>query len=541
MTAGPALDPDDLSALFAAAPAALLVLRPDAPAFTIAAATDAYLRATLQTRDSLVGRPVFDALPDANPGNPAPTGVTNLRASLETVLRTGAPHAMPVQRYDLRRPDGTWEERHWAPRNAPVVGPDGAVRYLVHSVEDVTARVRAEHERAQLLAEVAAERDRLEYVFRRSPYFLSVVRGPDHVMTLQNDAYYAMVGHRDLTGRPLAEAIPELEAQGFIALLDRVLATGEPFVGRELPAVLARTPGAPPEERFVDFSYLPLVEADGRRTGVIAHGADVTDHVHARREVERLLAESERARAEAQAASRAKSDFLAVMSHELRTPLNAIAGYAQLMELGLHGPVTPEQVAALDRIQRGQQHLLGLINAVLNYARLEAGHVEYAQADVPVGPALAEVAALIAPQAHTKGLTLSVAPCGPDPDGAPLVARADPEKVRQVLLNLLSNAVKFTRGGGTVTLGGGRTPDGRLALRVADTGRGIPADQLERVFQPFVQVDAPLTRTQEGTGLGLAISRDLARGMGGDLTAESTVGVGSTFTLTLPVATPDPA
>jgi signal transduction histidine kinase len=198
--------------------------------------------------------------------------------------------------------------------------------------------------------------------------------------------------------------------------------------------------------------------------------------------------------------------------------------------------VTPEQLAALGRIQRAERHLLGLINGVLNYAKLEAGHVRYEADDVPAAEALADAAALVAPQARAKGLSLEVGRCAPAPDGTPLTARADREKVDQVLLNLLSNAVKFTAGGGTVTTAGARLPDGRVALAVADTGRGIPADQLARVFEPFVQVDQRLTRDAEGTGLGLAISRELARGMGGDLTAESIPGVGSTFTLTLPAA-----
>ena len=178
-----------------------------------------------------------------------------------------------------------------------------------------------------------------------------------------------------------------------------------------------------------------------------------------------------------------------------------------------------------------------MINAVLNYAKLEAGHVEYHPADVPAAEVLAEVAALMAPQARAKGLALAVVPCALRPDGTPLAALADGDKVRQVLLNLLSNAVKFTRGGGTVTVGCTPHEGGRVAFAVADTGRGIAADQLERVFAPFVQIDQRLTRTEEGTGLGLAISRDLARGMGGDITVESTPGVGSTFTLTLPAAT----
>ena len=279
--------------------------------------------------------------------------------------------------------------------------------------------------------------------------------------------------------------------------------------------------------------------AEGGGLAVFYH--DVTAEQRALAEQARLraLAEAEHraaraARAEAEASNQAKAQFLATMSHELRTPLNAIAGYAELLDLGLYGPVTAAQRDALNRVQRAQRHLLGVINGVLNYAKLEAGRVRYETGDVPAAEALADAAALVAPQAHAKGLSLEVGPCAPARDGTPLVARADREKVDQVLLNLLSNAIKFTAAGGTVTTAGRRLPDGRVALAVADTGRGIPADQLARVFEPFVQVDQRLTRAEEGTGLGLAISRELARGMSGDLTAESTVCVGSTFTLTLP-------
>ena len=246
-------------------------------------------------------------------------------------------------------------------------------------------------------------------------------------------------------------------------------------------------------------------------------------------------ADAERARIEAEVANRAKGEFLAVMSHELRTPLNAIGGYAELIELGIHGPVTGEQRTALERIQRSQRHLLGLINGVLNYSRVEAGAVHYEIEDVPLDEVLAGCEALVAPQVRAKGLTLSHVANGQAPGARPVVARADRDKVQQVVLNLLSNAVKFTASGGSIGLGVQATATA-VRVQVTDTGRGIPTDQLERVFQPFVQVDAKLTRTQEGTGLGLAISRDLARGMGGDLTAESTPGVGSIFTLTLPPA-----
>jgi PAS domain S-box-containing protein len=244
----------------------------------------------------------------------------------------------------------------------------------------------------------------------------------------------------------------------------------------------------------------------------------------------RLFQAEHAARAEAERANRAKSEFLAVMSHELRTPLNAIGGYAELMEMGIRGPVTPQQREDLRRVQTSQRHLLGLINEVLNYARLETGTVHYDVADVHVCDTLAAAEALVAPQAQAKSLTLKADRCPTS-----LVARADGEKVRQILVNLLSNAVKFTDAGGRVELSCGPAGD-RVRVVVRDTGIGIPADQLERIFEPFVQVRADLTRTAEGTGLGLAISRDLARGMDGDLTVESTPGEGSTFTLTLPAA-----
>lgn len=263
-----------------------------------------------------------------------------------------------------------------------------------------------------------------------------------------------------------------------------------------------------------------------------AHLEELTDAAMvAERVAQSARADAEAARAEAEAANRVKADFLAVMSHELRTPLNAIGGYSDLISMGVHGPVTEEQLGALGRIKRSQTHLLGLINGLLAYAQLEAGALVLELEDVDMAEVIATCEALTSPQATERGVDFVVRP----PEN-PIIVRADREKLHQIVVNIVSNAVKFTEAGGNVTISCHSDNDGVVRVEVADTGRGIPADQHERVFQPFVQVDAKLTRVKEGTGLGLSISRNLARGMSGDISVASKPDVGSTFTLTLPAA-----
>lgn len=806
--------------------------------------------------------------------------------------------------YPLARngPDAPLDDVYITLSYSPIPDEAGEVGGVLVTLFETTQRVtmrRLEAEREQLHRELEVERARLMEVFRQAPAFMAVVRGPSYIFELANDAYYQLVGHRDIIGKPALEALPELRGQGFIELVDAVIATGVPFVGRELPLVIARTPGSPPEQRFADFVYQPLIESDGTRSGIVAHGSDVTEHVRARQEIERLLAASEQtrlalqeanaqledanvqleeqqleletanqqlqdnalelesqteelqttaaalgerteaaerstertarlqaltaalaqtltpedvatvivtraveatgastgtmalrtvtgdaaeivrqtglppdvaaawhgfplsaagpaaaciragepiwlesraaldarfplpevwdrmgtsaiatvplvigsetvgamsftfreprefaaedreffltlaqqaaqalerarliaaesaaiatlrdrdarlnfamdiaalgawdldlttqrawrslrhdqifgfesllpewtyemflrhvvpedqahvndafgtalanqtswdftcrirradgaerwitgrgehaldaegrptrllgvvrditaekdaeralrtAKEEAEAANRTKSDFLATMSHELRTPLNAIGGYTELLALGIRGAVTEQQQADLARIKRSQQHLLGLINDLLNVVRLDAGRLQYDITDVPLGSAMARVEELILPQLHAKGLSYEHVACDPS-----LAVRADEEKLRQVLVNVLTNAIKFTDAGGVALWTEAR---GQVVhIHVRDTGTGIPLDQLDKIFEPFVQVGRRLNRPAEGVGLGLAISRDLARGMHGDLTVESDVDAGSTFTLTLPRAT----
>jgi PAS domain S-box-containing protein len=288
--------------------------------------------------------------------------------------------------------------------------------------------------------------------------------------------------------------------------------------------------------------FLLLRSAGGEDVAVLCNAARrerngewVTDcillRVRERQKFEEALVrakqEAEAANAHLQEVNRAKSAFLATMSHELRTPLNAIGGYVQLLEMGVHGPITEAQGGALERIARAQRHLLRLINDLLNLARIEAGRVEYKLEPCALQEVVDAVMPMVEPQLESRRIRRHVEiPAG-------LTAHADRDKTQQILLNLLSNSTKFTPAEGSVTIEA--LDDGsRVHLRVRDTGVGIPPERLAHVFEPFVQVDESHARRSEGTGLGLAISRDLAHGMHGDLTAESTPGVGSVFTLTLP-------
>jgi PAS domain S-box-containing protein len=509
----------------------------------------------------IVGLPSgnFANVAEAQMAGTHPDDLAPMQAAVQAGIASGKPFDLS---YRVVHPDGS--VHHVASRGLTLTDDTGRPVLVVGTNRDVTAereaeaRLRASEARYRALFEAVNQGFMvLEVIFETAP------DGSERAVDIRyleiNPAVERQTGIRqDAVGRTAREIFPGIELSRFEPHA-RVALTGEPaqFEARDY------TFG-----RWFDVHAFRVGDPEQRRVAVLF--TDVTERHHAEAERESLLrqlseeqqqlqlllAESERARADADAARReaeasradaeaanhAKSEFLAVMSHELRTPLNAIGGYADLIEMGIRGPVTAQQREDLRRVQASQRHLLGLINEVLNYAKLETGTVHFDLTSVRVREALAGAEALVAPQAAAKGLTLHVATPPPPPPppssgdaDAPLVVRADAEKLRQILVNLLSNAVKFTDRGGRVTLECSASAE-VVRLGVRDTGIGIAADQLDRIFDPFVQVRSDLTRTAEGTGLGLAISRDLARGMSGDLTVESTPGVGSVFTLTLPRA-----
>ena len=435
---------------------------------------------------------------------------------IEGVMRRGEAVWFEELHLPIER-DGKLDDAWWTYSYSPVRDDDGRINGTLVVCIEVTAAVVARRE-------LLAERARAEGILQSMA-----------------DAYFAVDGEFRFvaTNRAMEEAVGR---------------TREQLVGHSLWELFPGTVGTPWEEAYrrairdrraahVTLPYrdrdLDIVaETDIYPTpdgGLVAFWRNVTQREQAAAERERLLDAAEEARRGAEHANRAKADFLAVMSHELRTPLNAIGGYTELLELGVHGPVTEAMRAALDKIQRSQRHLLGLINGVLNYAKIDAGAVRYEVEPFAIEEVLATCEVLVAPQAAARGITLERIPVDGD-----VRVLADREKVQQIVINLLGNAVKFTEAGGSIRMEcrqeGGSS--GFVVVEVRDTGSGIPAERLEGIFQPFVQLDSRLTRTNEGVGLGLAISRDLARGMNGDITVSSEVGVGSTFTLVLPSAGP---
>jgi PAS domain S-box-containing protein len=399
--------------------------------------------------------------------------------------------------------------------------------------DNITKRKRAEREREELLVQLESERSHLEFerqrlstFFQNAPTFLAVVRGPQHTFELANPAYYRLVGHRDILGKPLGEAISEIEGQGYLELLDLVFESGQTYEGREMPARLQREPHGSIEERIIDLLLQPLLEADGRVSGVLVHGVDVTEQVRARRN-------AEEASRRAEEAGRLKDEFLATLSHELRTPLTAIMGWTSILQSGQISPMEAER--GLGIIERNARLQAQLIEDILDVSRVITGKLRMNVQTVDLCAVIEEAVSTVLPSAQAKGIRLQRVL-----DSTAAFVSGDPTRLQQIVWNLLSNSIKFTPKGGRVQIRLERI-NSHIEIVVADSGKGIETSMLPHVFDRFRQADASTTRTEGGLGLGLAIVRHLIELHGGSVTVESAgLGQGSTFTIKLPLIAINP-
>ncbi|PQV63328.1 PAS/PAC sensor hybrid histidine kinase [Abditibacterium utsteinense] len=399
--------------------------------------------------------------------------------------------------------------------NTALKSESGELRGFAKVARDDTLRQKSEAEREELLQHLEFERRRLAGIFQSAPAFVAVLRGENHTFELANPAYYQLVGHRDIIGKPLLEALPEIEGQGFVEILDGVLHSGVPYEGREMMASLQREPNGPIEERFVDLLYQPLLEADGTISGVFSHGVDITEQVRARRGAEE--------------ANRVKDEFLATLSHELRTPLTAIIGWTSILQ---SGQASPQEVArGLDTIERNARAQAQLVEDILDVSRVVTGKLRLEMQPVDLVSIIEEAVDTILPAAQAKNIRLQRVLDA----GANLIS-GDPTRLQQIVWNLLSNALKFTPKDGRVQIRLERV-DSHLEVTVSDSGVGIALEVLPHVFERFRQADSTSTRSHGGLGLGLAIVRHLVELHGGSVEAHSEgVGKGAIFTLKLPLS-----
>jgi signal transduction histidine kinase len=512
------------------------------------------------------------------PTGTVPPSGTDLTPVLDRVFESGEIVRDAILPPPGDRPHGArWSCTVW-----PVPGASDVPEKLVMEVRDVAAiegaraRQRAVAERLLLGAlreqdvarDAVTASDRADFLARTSRELSmsldeSATRDTVRQLTLPRPGIWSIVDVVESNGalHRLAVVHPDPAKQELVRELDRawpadtvdatLLRLSQPtIITKESGAVLATHSAESlhilEQIGFGSLLVVPLIvraRVQGAITFVsgvgdppftpedVALSAEVAARCAMALDNARLYRETDALRLGAELASQAKTDFLGSVSHELRTPLNAIGGYAELLQMGTHGPVTEQQQTALARIKANEEHLVVLITEILEFVRVEGGRMEYRHAEVSLPEALSEVVEMLGGLIKAKDLTIAAPRSDPR-----AVAWADPDRVRQILMNLIMNAVKYASSdGGTVTLTTSVTGNA-VHAHVADTGPGIPHHKLEIIFEPFVQLTAGLADRRGGVGLGLAISRDLARAMNGDLTVESTVGVGSRFTLTLPLA-----
>ncbi len=472
-----------------------------------------------------------------------PEDAPRIREVRAAAIARGEPYGVDFR---LRRRDGAyrWHFGHVV----PVRGEEGGVDGWIGTALDVDDVRSAGAERERLLRDLQEQRALLEAVHAQMPAGLIVVEAPSGGILYHNAEAERLLGH------------PMHPAAGFreYGRYGGEHPDGTPYRPEEYPTARAvfgevvdqhelryrRGDGALAR---LSVSAAPVRDAEGGVSHAVCTFYDVTERRLAEEERALLLDAEQRAREEAraaqaaaEAANRAKSDFLASMSHEIRTPINAIIGYTDLLALEIHGPLTPQQSQSVERVRSSSRHLLGLVNELLDLAKLESGQITIHAAELPLRAPVEEALAIAEPLADGAGVTLS-AEYGPG-----LRCVGDEDRVRQVVINLLSNAVKFTGAGGRVELecGAADAPAGgapMVYVRVSDTGVGIAPEHVRAIFEPFYQVESSYSGRRPGTGLGLTISRSFALLMGGDLTVESEPGRGSTFTLWIPAPAEEPA
>ena len=439
-----------------------------------------------------------------------------LGPQVDMVMREGRPTWNDRVLLRMER-NGFTEETYFTWSYSAIYDDDGTIAGLFCACSEETARVMAERQRDRLIGDAQDAAQTLRTWFDNAPGFIALLRGPECILEMVNQAYYQLVGHRAVEGRPVFEALPEARNQGFEELLQGVYRTGKPFVGRALPLRLQKEPGGPTSESFIDIVYQPVRNAEGAVVGIFAQGHDVSEQVRA---VQAL-----------KEADRRKDEFLATLAHELRNPLAPIR---QAVALAKSPRAEADRRAwALDVIERQSSHMALLLEDLLDVSRISRGHLQLRMQPVRLQDVVASAVETAKPLFDRKRhrLEVSLPP-------QPVQLSADPLRLAQVLTNLLSNAAKYTNEGGHIELDAA-CEDARVVITVRDDGIGVAPEVQAQIFEMFSQVAPAVERSEGGLGIGLALSRGLVELHGGSIAVRSAgAGQGSEFIVALPRAVP---
>ena len=402
----------------------------------------------------------------------------------------------------------------------PIFSDTGEVESVTGVTRDITESFQTRANLAKANVELAAKASQaeesyvtLQRLFHQAPGFFAVLSGKDHVIEIVNAAYTNLVGERPLLGMPVRDAIPESVDQGFVTILDKVLATGEPFLGRAIPFVASRAAHEAPTEAYLDFVYQPIFDDAGNASGVFVQGHEVTEQYVARQ----ALVD----------ADRQKDRFIATLAHELRNPLGPVRNAAALLRMPELSTERIERATGI--ISRQVGHMARLLDDLLDVARLRNGQLILKIEDINPDDVIQLAIEAASPAIEEKQHSFSHEKFGPD-----VVLRVDPARLAQVITNLLTNSAKYTRARGQLRLTS-FTRDGEWIVSVSDNGVGLGAEALDRVFDMFAQEQSASDLPQTGLGIGLAISKSLIELHGGMLIAESDgINRGSTFTVRIP-------
>ena len=433
---------------------------------------------------------------------------------IEQVMSGGSATWHENQRLPIQR-HGQIVDIYWTYSYGPIderTAPNNVGGVLVICSE-TTETVLAEQR-------MAAERLRFSSLFEQSPSFMAMLRGPEHVFEMANPAYLQLVGQRDVIGKKIIEALPEVEGQGYKALLDKVYRSGKAYSAEGAEFEFRTTPDGPLVRRHVDFVYQPILDAQGQVTGIFVEGSDTSERFRA----ERALRE----------ADQRKDEFLAMLAHELRNPLAPIRNAAQILARKFIRDRSAQP--PIEMVQRQVTQLTRLVDDLLDVSRISQGRIDLRREPQLLQSALDQALETVAPMARDKQQHITVAP-----SAETLWVNADRARLVQMFVNVLANAVKYTHTGGKVQVEV-RGDDATVAVEVTDDGAGISPEVLPRVFDLFVQADRTLDRAQGGLGIGLSVVRKLVEMHGGEVIARSEgLGRGASFEIRLPRGAPPDA